>query len=191
MVCSFSCLQAYPYKKNLVWKEARVDIPPLVRGLAWAALLGIEVQEKMLRCVEKRWHANTMLTFSAFAQGDIQAKYESIDKDTPIPTDRQVRFNNSSEHLNHSLQSYVWRFSSYRLRWTSHAATSMMSCCPLLRVTSSSGVCWRPGWSPTQTWSTGRVSHLLSVPLTVLLVASRIFPPSVLSVLFSCSPSPK
>ncbi|XP_037112675.1 TBC domain-containing protein kinase-like protein [Syngnathus acus] len=57
-------LKAYPYKKNLVHKEARVDIPPLVRGLAWAALLGIE--------------------------GDIQAKYESIDKDTPIPTDRQI-----------------------------------------------------------------------------------------------------
>uniref|UniRef100_A0A8C5GHG4 TBC domain-containing protein kinase-like protein n=1 Tax=Gouania willdenowi TaxID=441366 RepID=A0A8C5GHG4_GOUWI len=57
-------LKAYPYKKNLVWKEARVDIPPLVRGLAWAALLGIE--------------------------GDIQAKYDSIDKDTPIPTDRQI-----------------------------------------------------------------------------------------------------
>uniref|UniRef100_A0A665XDZ8 TBC domain-containing protein kinase-like protein n=1 Tax=Echeneis naucrates TaxID=173247 RepID=A0A665XDZ8_ECHNA len=57
-------LKAYPYKKNLVWKEARVDIPPLVRGLAWAALLGIE--------------------------GDLQAKYETIDKDTPIPTDRQI-----------------------------------------------------------------------------------------------------
>ncbi|XP_051940424.1 TBC domain-containing protein kinase-like protein isoform X2 [Hippocampus zosterae] len=57
-------LQAYPYKKNRVYKEAKVDIPPLVRGLAWAALLGIE--------------------------GDIQAKYESLDKDTPIPTDRQI-----------------------------------------------------------------------------------------------------
>ncbi|KAM3865082.1 TBC domain-containing protein kinase-like protein isoform 3-T3 [Diretmus argenteus] len=57
-------LKAYPYKKNLVWKEARVDIPPLIRGLAWAGLLGIE--------------------------GDIQAKYDSIDKDTPIPTDRQI-----------------------------------------------------------------------------------------------------
>ncbi|XP_030643926.1 TBC domain-containing protein kinase-like protein [Chanos chanos] len=57
-------LKAYPYKKNQVWKEARVDIPPLLRGLAWAALLGVE--------------------------GDIQAKYDSIDKDTPIPTDRQI-----------------------------------------------------------------------------------------------------
>ncbi|MFT7807634.1 TBC domain-containing protein kinase-like protein [Arapaima gigas] len=57
-------LQAYPYKKNHVWKEARVDIPPLLRGLAWAALLGVE--------------------------GDIQAKYDGIDKDTPIPTDRQI-----------------------------------------------------------------------------------------------------
>lgn len=25
-------------------------------------------------------------------QGDIQSRYESIDKDTPIPTDRQVRY---------------------------------------------------------------------------------------------------
>uniref|UniRef100_V9KC16 TBC domain-containing protein kinase-like protein n=1 Tax=Callorhinchus milii TaxID=7868 RepID=V9KC16_CALMI len=57
-------LKAYPYKKIQIWKEARVDIPPLVRGLAWAALLGVE--------------------------GDIQAKYEGIDKDTPIPTDRQI-----------------------------------------------------------------------------------------------------
>ncbi|XP_075785815.1 TBC domain-containing protein kinase-like protein isoform X3 [Pelodiscus sinensis] len=57
-------LKAYPYKKNQVWKEARVDIPPLMRGLTWAALLGVE--------------------------GAIQAKYDAIDKDTPIPTDRQI-----------------------------------------------------------------------------------------------------
>ncbi|XP_066429997.1 TBC domain-containing protein kinase-like protein [Eleutherodactylus coqui] len=57
-------LKAYPYKKNLIWKEARVDIPPLLRGLTWAALLGVE--------------------------GAIQEKYDSTDKDTPIPTDRQI-----------------------------------------------------------------------------------------------------
>lgn len=57
-------LKAYPHKKNHVWKEARVDIPPIFRGLVWAALLGVE--------------------------GDIQAKYDGIDKDTPIPTDRQI-----------------------------------------------------------------------------------------------------
>ncbi|XP_039615140.1 TBC domain-containing protein kinase-like protein isoform X2 [Polypterus senegalus] len=57
-------LKAYPFKKNQIWKEARIDIPPLLRGLTWAALLGIE--------------------------GDIQAKYDAIDKDTPIPTDRQI-----------------------------------------------------------------------------------------------------
>lgn len=39
-----SCFQAYPYKKNQIWKEARVDIPPLMRGLTWAALLGVEVR---------------------------------------------------------------------------------------------------------------------------------------------------
>ncbi|KAG9344132.1 hypothetical protein JZ751_012614, partial [Albula glossodonta] len=63
-LCAVFPLQAYPFKKNQVWREARVDIPPLLRGLAWAALLGVE--------------------------GDIQAKYDSIDKDTPIPTDRQI-----------------------------------------------------------------------------------------------------
>ncbi|XP_006869395.1 PREDICTED: TBC domain-containing protein kinase-like protein isoform X3 [Chrysochloris asiatica] len=57
-------LKAYPYKKNQIWKEARVDIPPLMRGLTWAALLGVE--------------------------GAIHAKYDGIDKDTPIPTDRQI-----------------------------------------------------------------------------------------------------
>jgi len=36
--------KAYPYKKNQIWKEARVDIPPLLRGITWAALLGVEVR---------------------------------------------------------------------------------------------------------------------------------------------------
>lgn len=57
-------LKAYPFKRNQIWKEARVDIPPLLRGLTWAALLSVE--------------------------GDIQAKYDAIDKDTQIPTDRQI-----------------------------------------------------------------------------------------------------
>lgn len=70
-----------------------MDIPPLLRGLAWAALLGIEVQGKpgfkqknpdIQRCLDAR------VSFLASPQGDIQAKYESIDKDTPIPTDRQI-----------------------------------------------------------------------------------------------------
>lgn len=37
-------LKAYPYKKNQIWKEARIDIPPLLRGITWAALLGVEVR---------------------------------------------------------------------------------------------------------------------------------------------------
>lgn len=37
-------LKAYPYKKNQIWKEARTDIPPLLRGITWAALLGVEVR---------------------------------------------------------------------------------------------------------------------------------------------------
>ncbi|ETE58473.1 TBC domain-containing protein kinase-like protein, partial [Ophiophagus hannah] len=43
-------LKAYPYKKNQIWKEARVDIPPLMRGLTWAALLGVEIEVDIPRC---------------------------------------------------------------------------------------------------------------------------------------------
>uniref|UniRef100_UPI00358E9E24 TBC domain-containing protein kinase-like protein isoform X2 n=1 Tax=Myxine glutinosa TaxID=7769 RepID=UPI00358E9E24 len=57
-------LQAYPYKCERLWKEARVDIPPLLRGHIWAALLGVK--------------------------GNIHRRYEAIDKDTPIQTDRQI-----------------------------------------------------------------------------------------------------
>lgn len=41
-----------------------MDIPPLLRGEVWAALLGVV--------------------------GDIEDQYERIDKETPTPTDRQV-----------------------------------------------------------------------------------------------------
>uniref|UniRef100_A0A8C2PXG3 TBC domain-containing protein kinase-like protein n=1 Tax=Cyprinus carpio TaxID=7962 RepID=A0A8C2PXG3_CYPCA len=51
-------LKAYPYKKNQIWKEARVDIPPLL--------------------------------LEGMPGGDIQSKYDGIDKDTPIPSDRQI-----------------------------------------------------------------------------------------------------
>uniref|UniRef100_A0A4W4DPM8 TBC1 domain containing kinase n=1 Tax=Electrophorus electricus TaxID=8005 RepID=A0A4W4DPM8_ELEEL len=59
----FDRLLANPRERNCPL-EARVDVPPLLRGLAWATLLGVE--------------------------GDIQAKYDAIDKDTAIPTDRQI-----------------------------------------------------------------------------------------------------
>lgn len=36
-------INGYPYKKAHIWKEARVDIPPLFRNLVWAALLEVEV----------------------------------------------------------------------------------------------------------------------------------------------------
>ena len=36
-------LKAYPYKRAHIWKEARIDIPPLVRDSVWAALLDVEV----------------------------------------------------------------------------------------------------------------------------------------------------
>ena len=45
-------------------REARQDVPPLLRGAVWAALLGV--------------------------RGDIEGHYAALDKETPTPTDRQV-----------------------------------------------------------------------------------------------------
>jgi len=36
-------LKAYPYKRQQILQEARVDIPPLFRAHVWAALLHVEV----------------------------------------------------------------------------------------------------------------------------------------------------
>ncbi|XP_013793226.1 TBC domain-containing protein kinase-like protein, partial [Limulus polyphemus] len=57
-------LNAYPYKRPQIVREARADIPPLYRGHVWAALLEIE--------------------------GDIHSQYDQIDKETPTLTDRQI-----------------------------------------------------------------------------------------------------
>ncbi|KAI0219641.1 TBC domain-containing protein kinase-like protein [Lamellibrachia satsuma] len=57
-------ITAYPYKRAHIWKEARVDIPPLVRAQVWAALLEVE--------------------------GDVYGQYNAVDKETPTPTDRQI-----------------------------------------------------------------------------------------------------
>ncbi|KAL4235012.1 hypothetical protein ACF0H5_006650 [Mactra antiquata] len=70
-------INGYPYKKAHIWKEARVDVPPLFRNLVWAALLEVE--------------------------GDIQAQYDSIDKETPIGTDRQIAVDIPRCHQYHEL----------------------------------------------------------------------------------------
>lgn len=57
-------LEAYPYKRPQIIREAKVDIPPLYRANVWASLLEVE--------------------------GDIQGHYDRIDKETPTPTDRQI-----------------------------------------------------------------------------------------------------
>ncbi|XP_076446642.1 TBC domain-containing protein kinase-like protein [Babylonia areolata] len=72
-------LKAYPYKRPHIWKEARVDIPPLVRAHVWAALLEVE--------------------------GDIEGAYNNIDKETPIPTDRQIEVDIPRCHQYHELLS--------------------------------------------------------------------------------------
>ncbi|KAK2151091.1 hypothetical protein LSH36_376g04007 [Paralvinella palmiformis] len=57
-------LQGYPYTKSRIVKEARVDIPPLLRAKVWAAMLDIH--------------------------GDVVGIYDAIDKETPTITDRQI-----------------------------------------------------------------------------------------------------
>lgn len=57
-------LQIYPITRNAIIREAHKDIPPPVRGAIWAALLDVT--------------------------GDLESKYERIDKETPTHTDRQI-----------------------------------------------------------------------------------------------------
>jgi len=57
-------LEGYPYTRERIVREARIDIPPLLRGKIWAALLGV--------------------------QGDIQGSYDAIDKESFTQTDRQI-----------------------------------------------------------------------------------------------------
>ena len=58
-------LKGYPFTKSRIHQEALVDIPPFYRAQIWSCLLEIE--------------------------GDVQGLYNSIDKETPTSTDRQVR----------------------------------------------------------------------------------------------------
>jgi TBC domain-containing protein kinase-like protein len=57
-------LSGYPFKKNELYKECRVDIPPLYRSLAWAALLDVD--------------------------SDIQQVYWKVNKEVVTSTDRQI-----------------------------------------------------------------------------------------------------
>lgn len=72
-------LQGYPFKKAHIWREARIDTPPLYRAQVWAALLEVE--------------------------GDITARYDSIDKETASPTDRQIEVDIPRCHQYHELLS--------------------------------------------------------------------------------------
>lgn len=57
-------LHGYPFTREMAVKEAETDIPPLLRGEIWAALLNV-----------RAWY---------------QRDYLRIDKETPTQTDRQV-----------------------------------------------------------------------------------------------------
>lgn len=55
-------LKGYPFTSDLIVEQAKIDIPPLLRGRIWACLLNVLPN----------------------------GKYEKIDKETPNPTDRQI-----------------------------------------------------------------------------------------------------
>ena len=81
-------LQAYPYTRRSIWKEARIDTLPLYRSLIWAALLGIE--------------------------HDVKAAYDAIDKEVWTPTDRQIEVDiprchqvSLQCHMHNILSTYV------------------------------------------------------------------------------------
>ncbi len=59
-----SLVNAYPFRVDALWREARLDIAPLYRNYVWAALLNVK--------------------------SDVDRVYEAIDKESPTPTDRQV-----------------------------------------------------------------------------------------------------
>lgn len=46
--------QGYPYTRDRIVREARIDIPPFLRGKIWAALLGIQVRMRSKICFATR-----------------------------------------------------------------------------------------------------------------------------------------
>jgi TBC domain-containing protein kinase-like protein len=70
-------LKGYPFTRDLIIEEAKIDIPPLLRGKIWAALLHVIPN----------------------------GKYDRIDKITPNSTDRQIDVDIPRCHQYHELLS--------------------------------------------------------------------------------------
>jgi TBC domain-containing protein kinase-like protein len=70
-------LDKYPETREQILREARNGIPSILRGRIWAALLGVPK--------------------------DTQAIYNSIDKDSPAPIDRQIDLDIPRCHQYHPL----------------------------------------------------------------------------------------
>jgi len=59
-------LESYPYKKDILWKTSKIDIPPAYRGELWSKLLDVKGNE------------------------EVEEFYCDIDKETPIKADHQL-----------------------------------------------------------------------------------------------------
>lgn len=87
-------LAAYPYKRLHILKECRIDIPPLLRAKLWPAILEID--------------------------GDVQGRYEAIDKESPILADRQIEVDIPRCHQYNELLSSPtghWKFKRILKAW--------------------------------------------------------------------------
>lgn len=82
----------------MIKKQAEIDIPPLLRGEIWAALLNI--------------------------RGDFEREYLRIDKETPTVTDRQV----DDTSCNLLLYKPFIVFTRCRLKWIFQDVINTMSC---------------------------------------------------------------
>ena len=58
-------MKHYPQSAKAILEEAKIDVPPFLRGQIWAALLGVNSQT-------------------------CQKIYDSIDKEIETPTDKQI-----------------------------------------------------------------------------------------------------
>ena len=68
-------IKAHPYKRAHIWREARVDIPPLVRAEVWAALLEVEVS----RCEGHREGCTESIIIFLHSQSDFDVFSISVE----------------------------------------------------------------------------------------------------------------
>jgi serine/threonine protein kinase len=91
-------LRQYPASRKEILHHAKVDIPPLLRGKVWAAVLGV--------------------------RGDLKYAYDRIDKCVDMGADRQVRSLFEKERR----KQYHKIVCVFRSKWMSQDVTNIINC---------------------------------------------------------------